>query len=138
MSEEKSKKVSMVVAEGSFDKAMMPMIVGTTAAAMGMEVHIFFTFFGLKLLTKKAKPKLPGIMRPFTGMLIGKMKKLKIPNFDEMKKQALDMGVHMYACSTSMTMMNVKKEDLIDGVEILGAASFLDIAADSEVQLFVG
>jgi peroxiredoxin family protein len=132
------KKVSMVVAEGSFDKAMMPMIVGTTAAAMGMEVHVFFTFFGLKLLTKKAKPKLPGMMRPFTGMLLGKMKKLKIPNFDEMKKQALDMGVHMYACSTSMTMMGVKKEDLIDGVEILGAASFLDIAADSKVQLFVG
>jgi peroxiredoxin family protein len=101
-------------------------------------VHVFFTFFGLKLLTKKAKPKLPGMMRPFTGMLLGKMKKLKIPNFDEMKKQALDMGVHLYACSTSMTMMGIQKEELIEGVEVLGAASFLDIAADSEVQLFVG
>lgn len=138
MPEEKSKTVSMVVAEGSFDKAMMPMIVGTTAAAMGMEVHIFFTFFGLKLLTKKAKPKLPGMMRPFTGMILGKMKKLNIPNFDEMKKQAIDMGVHMYACSTSMTLLNIKKEDLIEGTEVLGAAAFIDIAADSEVQLFIG
>jgi peroxiredoxin family protein len=133
-----TQKVSMVVSEGTFDKAMMPLIVGTTAASMGMEVHIFFTFFGLKLLKKGTKPKLPGMMRFFTGMILKKMKKQKIPNFDEMKKQAIDLGVHLYACSTSMTLMNIKKEDLIDGAEILGAAKFLDIAADSEVQLFIG
>jgi peroxiredoxin family protein len=133
-----TKKVSMVVAEGSFDKAMMPFIVGTTAASMGMEVHIFFTFFGLSLLKKNTKPKLPGMMRLFTGMIINKMKKLKIPDFEEMKAQATALGVHLYACSTSMTIMNVKKEDLIEGAEILGAAAFLDIAAESDVQLFIG
>lgn len=133
-----TQKVSMVVSEGTFDKAMMPLIVGTTAASMGMEVHVFFTFFGLKLLKKGTKPKLPGMMRFFTGMILKKMKKQKIPNFEEMKQQAIDLGVHLYACSTSMTLMNVKKEDLIDGAEILGAAKFLDIAADSEVQLFIG
>ncbi|UCE73869.1 MAG: DsrE/DsrF/DrsH-like family protein [Methanomassiliicoccales archaeon] len=138
MAKEGPKKVSMVVAEGSFDKAMMPFIVGTTAASMGMEVHIFFTFFGLQLLKKGTKPKLPGMMRFFTGMILKKMKKLKIPDFEEMKTQAIDLGVHLYACSTSMTIMNIKKEDLIDGAEILGAAAFLDIAADSEVQLFIG
>jgi peroxiredoxin family protein len=126
------------VSEGSFDKAMMPFIVGTTAASMGMDVHIFFTFFGLKLLKNGTKPKLPGMMRFFTGMMLKKMKKLKIPDFEELKQQAIDLGVHLYACSTSMTLMNVKKEDLIDGAEILGAAKFLDIAADSEVQLFIG
>lgn len=131
-------KVAMVVAEGTFDKAMMPLIVGTTAASMGMEVHIFFTFFGLKLLKKKTKPKLPGMMRLFTGVILKKMKKLKIPDFEELKQQAIDLGVHLYACSTSMTLMNVKKEDLIDNAEILGAAKFLDIAADSKVQLFIG
>lgn len=131
-------KVSIIVSEGSFDKAMMPFIVGTTAASMGMDVHIFFTFFGLKLLKNGTKPKLPGMMRFFTGMILKKMKKLKIPDFEELKQQAIDLGVHLYACSTSMTLMNVKKEDLIDGAEILGAAKFLDIAADSEVQLFIG
>lgn len=131
-------KVAMVVAEGTFDKAMMPLIVGTTAASMGMEVHIFFTFFGLKLLKKRTKPKLPGMTRLFTGVILRKMKKLKIPDFEELKKQAIDLGVHLYACSTSMTLMNIKKEDLIDSAEILGAAKFLDIAADSEVQLFIG
>lgn len=131
-------KVSIIVSEGSFDKAMMPFIVGTTAASMGMEVHIFFTFFGLKLLKNGTKPKLPGMMRFFTGMILKKMKKQKIPDFEELKQQAIDLGVHLYACSTSMTLMNIKKEDLIDGAEILGAAKFLDIAADSEVQLFIG
>lgn len=133
-----TQKVSMVVSEGSFDKAMMPLIVGTTAASMGMEVHIFFTFFGLKLLKKGTKPKLPGMMRFFTGMILNKMKKQNIPNFEEMKQQAIDLGVHLYACSTSMTLMNINKEDLIPGAEVLGAAKFLDIAADSEVQLFIG
>ena len=138
MTDEDMKKVSIVVSEGTFDKAMMPLIIGTTAASMGMEVHIFFTFFGLKLLKKGTKPKLPGMMRLFTGMILKKMKKLKIPDFEELKQQAIDLGVHLYACSTSMTLMNVKKEDLIDSAEILGAAKFIDIAADSEVQLFIG
>jgi peroxiredoxin family protein len=128
----------MVVSEGSFDKAMMPFIIAITAASMGMEVHIFFTFFGLKLLKKGTKPKLPGMMRFFTGMILKKMKKLNIPDFDEMKKQAVDLGVHLYACSTSMSIMGIGEEDLIDGTEVLGAAKFLDIAADSEVQLFIG
>ena len=138
MANEDMKKVSIVVSEGTFDKAMMPLIIGTTAASMGMEVHIFFTFFGLKLLKKGTKPKLPGMMRLFTGMILKKMEKLKIPDFEELKQQAIDLGVHLYACSTSMTLMNVKKEDIIDSAEILGAAKFIDIAADSEVQLFIG
>ena len=134
----KVKKVSMVVSEGTFDKAMMPFIVATTAASMGMEVHIFFTFFGLKLLKRGTKPKLPGMMRFFTGMIQKKMKKLKIPDFEELKGQARDLGVNLYACSTSMTLMNISQEDLIEGAEVLGAAKFLDIAADSDVQLFIG
>lgn len=138
MTDENIKKVSIVVSEGTFDKAMMPLIISTTAASMGMEVHIFFTFFGLKLLKKGTKPKLPGMMRFFTGMILKKMKKFKIPDFEELKQQAIDLGVHLYACSTSMTLMNIKKEDLIEGAEILGAAKFLDIAADSDVQLFIG
>ena len=138
MTDKDVKKVSMVVSEGTFDKAMMPFIVGTTAASMGMEVHIFFTFFGLKLLKKGTKPKLPGMMRFFTGMIQKKMKKNKIPDFEELKGQAMDLGVHLYACSTSMTLMNVSQEDLIEGAEILGAAKFPDIAADSDVQLFIG
>lgn len=131
-------RMVIVVSEGSFDKALMPLIMGNTAASMGMEVHIFFTFFGLKLLKKGVKPKLKGMMRPFTGMIQRKMKKLNIPGFAEMMEQAKDLDVKLYACSTSMTLMGVDKEQLVDGVKILGASAFLDIAADSKVNLFVG
>jgi peroxiredoxin family protein len=131
-------KFVMVVAEGSFDKAMMPLIMGTTAASMGMEVHVFYTFFGLKLLKKGVRPKLKGMMSLFTGMIEKKMKKNKIPGYNEMMQQAKDLGVNFYACSTSMTLMGVEQSDLTDGVKVLGAAAFLNIAADSKVQLFIG
>ncbi len=131
-------KFVMVVAEGSFDKAMMPLIMGTTAASMGMEVHVFYTFFGLKLLKKGVRPKLKGMMSLFTGMIEKKMKKNKIPGYNEMMAQAKDLGVNFYACSTSMTLMGVQQSDLVDGVKVLGASAFLNIAADSKVQLFIG
>jgi len=131
-------KFCMVVSEGSFDKAMMPLIMGNTAASMGMEVHVFYTFFGLKLLKKGIRPKLPGMWRLFTGMIVKKMKGLNIPAYDEMMKQAKELGVNFYACSTSMSIMGVKESDLIEGTKILGATKFLDLAADSKVTLFIG
>ena len=128
----------MVVSEGSFDKAMMPLIMGNTAASMGMEVHVFYTFFGLKLLKKGIRPKLPGMWRFFTGMMVKKMMKLNVPNYEEMLKQAKELGVNFYACSTSMSLMGVKQSDLIEGTKVLGASKFLDLAADSKVTLFIG
>lgn len=131
-------KFSMVVAEGSFDKAMMPLIMGTTAASMGMEVHVFYTFFGLPLLKKGKRPKLPGMMSLFTGMIEKKMKKNNIPSYQEMMQQARDLGVNFYACSTSMNLMGIKESDLVEGTKVLGASAFLDIAANSKIQLFIG
>ncbi|AEF95656.1 DsrE/DsrF/DrsH-like family protein [Methanotorris igneus] len=135
-------KMALVVSEGTFDKAMMAFILGTIGATMGMEVHIFFTFFGLEILKKDAKPKLPGIYRLFGNfgvkMMEKKMKKVNIGSFEEMRQQAIDLGVNLYACSTSMSVMGIKKEDLIEGVEVVGATKFLDIAMDAKIQLFIG
>ena len=131
-------RLSMVVSEGSFDKAMMPLILGTTAASMGSEVNVFYTFFGTKLLTKGVKPKMPGMMRFFTGMMVGRMKKMGIPDYDGMMKQAIDLGVNFYACSTTMGLMGVKEADLRPGVKVLGAAAFLKMAQESNVSLFIG
>jgi len=133
-----AERFCMVVSEGTFDKAMMPLIMGTTAASMGMEVHVFYTFFGLKLLKKGVRPKLPGLMSLFTGMMEKKMKKVNVPGYQEMLTQAKEMGVNFYACSTSMELMGLKKEQLIDGTKVLGASAFLNLAADSKVQLFIG
>jgi len=135
---EMADKFCMVVSEGSFDKAMMPLIMGTTAASMGMEVHVFYTFFGLKLLKKNVRPKLPGMMRLFTGMIEGKMRKQNIPSFDEMMKQAKELGINFYACSTSMNLMNITKEELIPEAKVLGASAFLNMAADAKINLFIG
>ncbi|HUW42736.1 MAG TPA: DsrE/DsrF/DrsH-like family protein [Thermoplasmata archaeon] len=132
-----TEKMCIVVSEGSFDKAMMPLMLGTTGASMGMEVHVFYTFFGLKLMKKGNKPKLPGMMSLFTGMIRKKMVKNKIPLPEEMMKTALDLGVNFYACSTSMTIMGVTEADLQKGVKVLGASAFLNMAADAKVNLFI-
>lgn len=132
------KKVAIVVSEGTFDKAMMSLMIANTAASMGMEVHVFHTFFGLKLVTKSANPKAPGMYRLFTGTFKKKMKAVGVEDYQAQKKMAIDLGVHMYACSTSMGVMNVAKEDLDAGVTILGAAAFLNIAADTDMQYFIG
>jgi len=134
---DKPKKLTMVVAAKSFDKAMMPFMLATTGAAMGMEVHVYFTFFGLPLLKKGYKPKLPGLMAPFTGFMGSLMRKKNVPQFEELVQQSLDLGVRLYGCSTSMDLMNLPKEKLIDGIEVVGAATFVDLAADSDVQLFI-
>lgn len=131
-------RLSMVVSEGTFDKAFMPLMLGTTAAAMGSEVNVFYTFFGTKLLKKGTKPKLPGMMRLFTGVMVGRMKKVGIPSYGEMMKQAMDLGCNFYACSTTMGLMGIEEKDLLPGVKILGAAAFLKMAQESNVTLFIG
>ncbi len=131
-------RLCMVVSEGTFDKAYMPLIMGTTAAASGTEVHVFYTFFGTGLMKKNTKPKLPGMYRLFTGMFQKKMAAAGVPKHDEMVKQAMDMGVNFYACSTTMKLMGVKESDLKPGVKVLGAAAFLKLASEANTTLFIG
>ena len=133
-----TKKLAIVLSEGTFDKAMMAMMIANTAASMGMEVHVFATFFGLKLMTKDADPKAPGMYRLFTGMFKRKMAAVGVEDFASQKKMAVDLGVNLYACSTSMGVMGITEQDLDPGVKILGAAGFLNIAADSDMQFFIG
>ncbi len=131
-------KMCMVVTEGTFDKAMMPLIMAQTAAATGTEVHVFYSFFGTKLVTKKANPKLPGMWRLFTGMFVKKMKGVGLGNYMEMMQQAKDLGVNFYACSTTMDLMGIKEGDLLPGTKVLGAAAFLKLASESHTTLFIG
>jgi peroxiredoxin family protein len=133
-----SKKLVIVVSEGAFDKSMMSMMLANTAASMGMEVRVFYTFFGLNLLKKGANPKLAGMYRLFTGVFWKRMAKAGIDDFSGQIKLARELGVNLYACATTMGLMRIKKENMVDGIKVLGAASFLDITADSRVQLFIG
>ena len=138
---DKKKKIAFVVHSESLDKLYPVFMLASTGGAMDAEVHLFFTFWGLNALKKGGleKAKLPGIMSIGTGMMKGKIKNVGVPTL----KELLDMcreteNVKIYACSTTMEIMDVPEEDLIPEVdEIVGAATFLDLAMDADVQMFI-
>ena len=131
--------VAIVVSKNTLDMAYPP-IIAETAAAMGMEVHLFFTFWGLYLLKKGGaeKAKLPGLMRFFTGMMQKKMEKVGVKLLREMIREARELGVKFHACQTTMEVLGIKREDLIEEVDdVMGAASFLEIAEKAKITLFI-
>ncbi|NIP33586.1 MAG: pyridine nucleotide-disulfide oxidoreductase [Thermoplasmata archaeon] len=138
MAVEKKDSVSMIVYDNHFDKLMMPMIIAQGALAMGMEVNIFYTFFGLQGLMEKRKPKLPGMFRFFTGMIQKRMAKQKIMSYHEFMRSNIEMGANIYACNMSMEMMGWKKEDMFDGIKVAGVAKMLDMASEASVNLAFG
>ena len=135
------KKMAIVVHSGTLDKAYPPLMLAAAGGASDMEVNIFFTFWGLDLLKKKGlrKSKLPGIMGLFTFMMKQRIKKVGIASLEELLEAARETGtVKLYACHSTMDLMNVKKEDLIPDLDgYMGAAGFLDVAADCDIQLFI-
>ena len=138
---EKKKKMAMIVSSGTMDKLYSVMMLASAASSMDVEVHLFFTFWGLNALKKGGidKAELPSNVGISTDMLKGRLKELKIPTLSELLAMCKESGnVKIYACSSTMEIMNVKKEDLIPEVdEIAGAAAFTGIALDSNVSLFV-
>jgi len=137
--------------------AYPPLMLATTAAAMGMEVHLYFTFWGMNMITKKTIDSLkispvgnpalpmpnilgmiPGMSSMVTSMMQKKMTKMKMPSIREMIATAKEGGVKFHACSPSMNMMGLRKEDLIPEVDdIIGATTYLDLASEDAITLFV-
>ena len=105
---------------------------------MGMEVNIFYTFFGLQGLMRKRNPKLPGMFRFFTGMIEKRMDKQKVLSYKQFMASNIEMGANIYACNMSMEMMGWKKKDMFEGVVVCGVAKYLDMAADASVNLAFG
>ncbi|NOQ54647.1 MAG: pyridine nucleotide-disulfide oxidoreductase [Thermoplasmata archaeon] len=135
---EKKEAISIIVYDNHFDKLMMPMIVAQGALAMGWEVNIFYTFFGLQGLMRKRNPKLPGMFRFFTGMIQKKMAKQKVMSYKEFMRSNIEMGAHIWACNMSMEMMGWKKKDMFEGVKVAGVAKYLDMSADASINLAFG
>ena len=150
-----AKRLVIVLTKATLDEAYPAFILGTTAAASGMQVDIYFTFWGIKLLDKRTakKTKLPSIGNPglgipnILGVLPGMtaiataMMKWKIkkywPTLPEMMEQAREMGVGLHACSPTMGLMGLKEKDLIPCVDIVGASAFLGWATDNAVTIFI-
>ena len=153
-------QVSLVVFSGDFDRNLAALVIATGAAAMGLNVSIFYTFWGLSAL--KRQPRLSGktfkekmfaLMTPghlgtmpvskmnFGGagraMLKSMMRDKEVTSAEELFDMAREMGVKLVACTMSMDVMGIQKEELIDGVALGGVATFLGEAARSKVSLFI-
>lgn len=141
MPEKEKKRLAIIAHGGTIDKLYPVFILASAAAAMDMETHVYFTFWGLTMLRKGAMEKagLPAIYKHLEGQLKEKLGEMKYPSPYEMLKRLKATGMlKIYACSPTMEMFGVKKEDLIPEVdEIAGAAAFLDIASTADVTILV-
>ena len=167
MSEEASainpNSMTIIVTKGSLDWAYPPFILSTTAAAMGLDVTLFFTFYGLPLLLKKMDLKvtplgnaamkmpmagahmvmpnlvaaIPGVDAMATKMMKNMIKKKGVASIEELRELAVEADVRMIGCQMTMDLFEYKKEDMIDGIEIGGAATYIEVATKSHINLFV-
>jgi len=152
---------TMVIFSNDLDKAIASFIIANGAAAMGRKVTMFFTFWGLNILRKpgnaKVKKDLFGTMFGFmmpkgsrklslskmnmggmgAAMIRFIMKKKNVASLEDLIAQAQSSGIELIACNMSMDIMGIKKEELIEGVQIGGVASFLGSAEESDMTLFI-
>jgi len=141
MTEKVRKKLAIIAHGGTIDRLYPVFILSSAASAMDMEIHLYFTFWGLQMLVKGAleKAELPATYKHLEGQLKSSLRMMKYPSIYDMLKMAKASGlVKIYACSSTMKMFGIKKEDLIPEVDkIVGAASFLDLASKAEIALFI-
>ena len=154
-------KKTIIVFSGDLDKALASFIIANGAAAMGNEVAMFFTFWGLNILRKPGKIRTKkgfleamfGWMMPrgagklglskmnFGGigaiMMKSVMKQKQVNTIQELLESARALGVKMIACTMSMDVMGFKEEELIDGLEFAGVATYLGEADEANVNLFI-
>ena len=156
-------KLSMIVFSGDLDKHLASLIIATGAAAMGMKVVLFYTFWGTAALRDPAKKiggksfmgKMFGFMLPKgrnklklsqmhmagmgTAMMKDLMKKKNVASLDQLFEVAAALQVQINICEMSMDLMGMKKEEMIDypGLKVCGVATFLADAKESAVQLFI-
>ena len=155
--------MTIIVTKGSLDWAYPPFILSTTAAAMGLDVTLFFTFYGLPLLLKKMDLKvtplgnaamkmpmagahmvmpnlvaaIPGVDAMATRMMKNMIKKKGVASIEELRELAVEADVRMIGCQMTMDLFEYSKEDMIDGIEIGGAATYIESATKSHINLFI-
>ncbi len=158
--ETRTKKLSMVVFSGDMDKAMAAYIIAAGAAASGMKVTMFFTFWGLKLIQKgglagqSMMGRMLGVMNRggiqragpsrFNFFGLGRwmfkrmMKSHNVATLPELQEMASDLGVRMLACQMTLDVMEIPQDDLIpEAAEVVGVATFIEQAQQSDVTLFI-
>jgi peroxiredoxin family protein len=160
--EEPAKRMALICWSSDLDRVWPVLILATTGAASGMEVDIFFTFWGLRVLQQPDKritgknwkqkgesfmdkggaPNLKlGKMHMKgmgTSMIKGLAKDHGVASPQDLIEMAIDLGVRFHPCQMTMDLYGLSNEDFIDGLQpTCGAAAFLDIAANADIQLFI-
>lgn len=158
-----AKNMAIIVTKGTLDWAYPPFILATTAAAMGVNVSMFFTFYGLPLLKKKldlsiapigkadmAMPMmgmhvkmpnllaaLPGVNAMSTTMMKNLIKKKGVASIEELRDMAVETEIEMIACQMTMDLFEFDKKDMIEDIELGGAATYMEKALKSDINLFI-
>ncbi len=150
---EPARKVAIICSKGTLDMAYPGLILGNAARMSGIEVMMFFTFWGLDIITRKKADHLhvssvgnpsmpiptlvgglPGMEALATKMMKSGMAKLDIPGVSEMLQILVDSGAKLYACGLAMDMFKLKKDDLVPQVEdVLSAMDFFDKAEGAQI-----
>lgn len=152
------KKLAIIATKGTLDWAYPPFILASTAAALGYETEVFFTFYGLQLLKKKLDLKvtsignpgmpmpmpmpvlvqaLPGMEAMMTSMMKAKMKSKGVAPLEELRELCIEAEVKMVACQMTVDLFDMPKDAFIDGIEYGGAATFFEFAGESDICLFI-
>ncbi len=156
------KKLAIIATKGSLDWAYPPFILASTAAALGYEVEVFFTFYGLQLLKKDMKLEvtplgnpgmpmpmgmdkwfpvlgtaLPGMQAMMTAMMKKKMADKGVASLEELRELCLEAEVRYVACQMTVDLFDMSHSDFIDDVEYAGAARFFDFAGESDICLYI-
>ncbi len=158
-----AKSMSIIVTKGTLDWAYPPFILATTAAAMDVKVTMFFTFYGLPLLKKKldlqisplGKPDmamplmgmhmkmpnmvamLPGVNAAATTMMKNLIKKKGVASIEQLREVAMEAEVELIACQMTMDLFEYDKSDMLDGITLGGAATYMEKALKSDINLFI-
>ena len=154
-----NKKMAIIATKGTLDMAYPPFILASTAAALGYDVQVFFTFYGLQLLRKDlstvmisplANPAmpmpvpmpvmvqmLPGMESMATMMMKQKLKKHGVASLQELRDLCLEADVKFVACQMTVDLFEFDKSEFIEQCEYGGAATFLGFAGDTDICLFI-
>ena len=152
------KKLAIIATKGTLDWGYPPFILASTAAALGYQVQVFFTFYGLQLLRKQLDVKvtsignpgmpmpmpmpvllqaLPGMQSMMTMMMKQKMKSKGVASLEELRELCIEAEVKMVACQMTVDLFDMSTSEFIDGIEYGGAATFFEFAGESDICLFI-
>jgi len=153
-----AKKLAIIATKGTLDWAYPPFILASTAAALGYETRMFFTFYGLQLLRKKLDLKVssvgnpampmpfpvpvalqafPGMQSLMTAMMKKKIRDKGVASIEELRQLCLEAEVKMIGCQMTIDLFEFGRGDFIEGIDYGGAATFFEFAGESDVNLFI-